>query len=186
MTDGGKQKSGLPTAVRDLMADSRPERQTEQLSLLATPAAADMAADPAQAQRAGPGRPAGSRNKSTQEWVDFIVTRYRSPLLFLAETYTRPVEQLAAELGCDRETAFKHQREAAAGLAPYLHQKQPLAVTVDAKGVVQLVIHKGAPGPLPGPEGGRSYDMTIIDGAVEAAIEADAEAEEEKQRKSDD
>lgn len=45
------------------------------------------------------GRPKGARNRSTEEWRKFILGRYRSPAVFLAEMYSRTPAQLAAELG---------------------------------------------------------------------------------------
>ena len=62
-----------------------------------------------------------SRNRRTQEWVEFILSQYRSPLVVLAETYSRSVEDLARELGCDKLEAFERQQAAAVALAPYLH-----------------------------------------------------------------
>lgn len=94
----------------------------------------------------GPGRPKGSRNKRTAEWIDYLLHDRQPPLLVLAETYSRPVDQLAEELGCSRFEAYKLQLYAAEKLAPYVHQKQPLAVEVDARGVVTLVIEGGLPG----------------------------------------
>lgn len=86
------------------------------------------------------GRPAGARNRRTQEWVDFILRQYRSPLMVLAETYSRPVEELAHLLGCDRLEAFKAQQAAAIALAPYLHQRQPMAVELQTTTRGLLVI----------------------------------------------
>lgn len=141
-------KEGLAAAVDALMgqtgqtqgrAEALAAMRAEQLALLPSPVAIeDAAAGDEQAQRRGPGRPAGSRNRSTNDWVDFIAARYRSPLLFLAETFTRPAAQLAAELGCDRLEAFKLQVTAAKELAPYMHQKQPVAVAISAEGEVTL------------------------------------------------
>ncbi len=52
------------------------------------------------AERTGqPGRPKGARNRSTEEWRRHILSRYRSPAVFLAEMYSRTPAQLAAELG---------------------------------------------------------------------------------------
>ncbi|CAN1721982.1 conserved protein of unknown function [Hyphomicrobium sp. 1Nfss2.1] len=45
------------------------------------------------------GRPKGARNRSTEEWRSFILSKYRSPLVFLAEMWSRTPAQLAAELG---------------------------------------------------------------------------------------
>lgn len=112
------------------------------------PAFAEASAGEGQAVegRRGPGRPKGSRNKRTDEWVDYLLRGRRPPLLVLAETYSRPVEQLATELSITKGEAFKLQLLAAKELAPYVHQKQPLAVQVDARGVVTLVIEGGLPG----------------------------------------
>ena len=96
-----------------------------------------------QPQVRGPGRPKGSRNKRTDEWVDYLLRGRRPPLLVLAETYSRPVDQLADELSITKGEAFKLQLLAAKELAPYVHQKQPLAIQVDERGVVRLVIEGG-------------------------------------------
>jgi hypothetical protein len=173
-------KEGLGAAVRiilDKTGLTQPEAaaataamRAEQLALIPSEAAiADATGTDDQAQRSGPGRPPGSRNRRTEEWVDFISSRYRSPLLFLAETFTRPVAQLASELGTDRLEAFKIQVAAAKELAPYLHQKQPLAVAVKADGEVQLVIAAPAAAPIAAPG----------DGAV--VINGEATEIEEKQ-----
>jgi hypothetical protein len=148
-------KEGLAAAVALLMpetgqtqgrAEALAALRGEQLALLPSPIAIeDAGADEDGARRAGPGRPPGSRNRSTNEWVDFIAARYRSPLLFLAEAYTRPAQQLAAELGCDRVEAFKLQVKAAETLAPYMHQKQPLAVAISTEGEVTLMLVQPAP-----------------------------------------
>ena len=86
------------------------------------------------------------RNYPTEESVDDVLSRYASPLVRLAEICSRPVEQLAAELGCTRSQALRLQITAAKELAPYLHQKQPVADRAESKGVVHLVIEGGLPG----------------------------------------
>lgn len=80
------------------------------------------------APRVGPGRPAGSINKRTAEMRDYILSRYTSPLIALAETYSRPVADLATELGCSKLEAFRLQQASAAELAPFLHGKMPVEV----------------------------------------------------------
>lgn len=75
-----------------------------------------------------------------------MLSRYPSPLVRLAEIYSRPVEELAAELGCTRSQALRHRIAAAKEAMPYLHQKQPVADRAESKGVMQLVIEGGLPG----------------------------------------
>ncbi|KKL91822.1 hypothetical protein LCGC14_1890840 [marine sediment metagenome] len=109
-----------------------------------------------QPQGRGPGRPPGARNRRTDEWVDYLLARYRSPLIVLAEMYSRSVGELVKEVGCTKLEAIKLQIFAAEKLAPFVHQKQPLAIQVDAHGVVRLVIEGGLPGgggPTAGPAG---------------------------------
>ncbi len=101
-----------------------------QLALWPT-APVDLDDEPeALAARNGAGRPQGSRNRATVEAADWILSRFRSPLAFLAQVYTRPAKLLARELGCETLEAFKLQQAAALGLAPYVHRKQPLAVEI--------------------------------------------------------
>lgn len=98
------------------------------------------------------GRPLGARNKSTDEWARFLLSRYQSPLTVLAELYSRPLAELVDELQAmadkhavvtARETGIsisvarvdplavlKVQKEAAVALAEYLHKKQPKAIEV--------------------------------------------------------
>lgn len=80
------------------------------------------------------GRPAGSVARKTAEWQQYILTRYRSPLVGLAEIAARPARDLAEELGCTALEAFDRQLKALAELAPYVHSKMPAAVQ-----------HEGAP-----------------------------------------
>ena len=145
VTDSVK-KTGLKTALRNLEADDRLRMETaaledfDQLPLLpmvATEAPVSAADD---AAVAGAGRPPGRRNRRTQEWTDYILSRYRSPLEVLAETYSTPTPTLSRRLRCSFKEAFTFQLQAARELAPYLHQKQPVAVTVDGKGMLQLMI----------------------------------------------
>ena len=141
------------------------------------------------------GRPAGARNKSTEQWVGYFLSRYRSPLTALAEIYSRPLEQLYDELQAmaDKHKSLivsgessryervainplevlKMQRDAAAALLPYIHKKQPLALEIDQvqPGIVVLgnleVNHTG----------GASDDLAIPLAPIEEnqwVIDADA------------
>lgn len=102
-----------------------------------------------------PGRPAGSRNRATEFWRNWILSRYPSPLEALARIYSRPLEELRAELRCSRLEAMNLQRQAAEALAPYLHGKMPVQVDLNGKGLVPLIIVDQAP-------------ETLIEGTFEA------------------
>lgn len=121
----------------------RPAVPAEQLPLLEV-APGDAGAEageaaPAAGERRG-GRPPGARNRRTEEWVEYLLSRYRSPLIVLAETYSRPAELLAAELGISRAEAFAMQLTAARELAPYVHARQALAAPAAPTAAVELVL----------------------------------------------
>jgi len=139
--------SGFRTGVALAVAagDEGPERAARfQPSLFPADRTDELPAGAIQRAEAlkvrGPGRPAGAINKSTAGWRDYILARYPSPLLGLAETYARSVHDLAVELRCTPLEAAKLQHLARVELAPYLHGKMP--VEIDIKGglpVLQLV-----------------------------------------------
>jgi len=140
MADDGK-KVGLNAALGVVGVEPEAMQKAEQLALLPTEnLRSDLQAGDEVAERVGAGRPPGSKNKRTAEWTDYILSRHVSPLVFLAQTYSRPTGDLADELVCKKEDAFRIQIAAAKELAPYVHQKQPVAVEVSASGVVQLVL----------------------------------------------
>ena len=161
-------KSGLKSVLAE---EFRPEDavpgsdgDVEQLSLLpAMPlrqigGGADSAENLSSARR-GKGRPAGSKNKNTEEWRNFLMSKYRSPLEVLAETYSRSISDLAEELGYLRrdsegrvlrspkpeefEGLLKIQLQCAKEIAPYLHQKMPQAIDTGENGLMQLIINTG-------------------------------------------
>ena len=89
--------------------------------------------------RRGPGRPAGSPNRSTLQLQGYLRARgYRDPAEFLAATASMDVRALAAALAGHGDPgrvtfdqaieALKLQRAAAAELLPYFHQRMPQAV----------------------------------------------------------
>lgn len=129
----GDPGDGLRAAV-ELALDAAAEPvAAEQLPLLPAEDLAALPDDEMQRRRQlaaprGPGRPKGSSNRKTLAMRDWILSRYRSPLEVLAETYSRPVADLALELGCSRIEAFDRQQRAAIELAPYLHGKAPVEV----------------------------------------------------------
>lgn len=105
-------------------------------------------------QPKGPGRPPGSPNQRTEAVVDYMLSRYRSPLEALAKAYSMPLADLVKVMQDAAETAglskkmttrdlldlLRLQISAAKELAPYLHQKQPTAIEVDNSGVIPISI----------------------------------------------
>lgn len=166
-----------PTGIEAVLADLPDDvlgrgmlAPAEQLDMLA--ATAEGAADPHRAVaaaraaetdqlRRGRGRPAGSRNRRTQDWAEYLLSRYRSPLVVLAETYSRPAAELAAELGCSRLEAGQMQLKAAAELAPYLHGKMPVEVNLSGRANLVLSV-PGLDVPLGVSEGGSSGLMIDV------------------------
>ena len=153
MADGSK--VGLAAAIGMLGAGEM-GAEVEQDELFAD--ADDAASSLTPAASLGRGRPKGSRNRSTEEWRRFLLTRYQSPIVGLAETWSRSADALARELGLtkikahlapgeepietyrdgdgrvtgyltwDRLAAFNVQQAARIAALPYLHQKQPQAI----------------------------------------------------------
>lgn len=89
----------------------------------------------------GAGRPPGAKNKNTEEWRDYLLSRYRSPLEGLAQTYTLPIEEIQKMLNCTKLEAFKLQIAAMKELAPYVHQKMPQAIEMGEGGLINLVMN---------------------------------------------
>lgn len=92
-------------------------------------------------EKRGRGRPPGSKNKRAEDWADYILTQYRSPLILFAETYSRSIDSLKTELHCTAKEAFMIQMDAATRLAPYIHQKLPQAIEIETeKGLINLTM----------------------------------------------
>lgn len=108
------------------------------------------------------GRPKGAVNRRTADMVRYILSQHRSPLVVMAQTYTRSPRELAIELemfarnddgsvkrGADGEPllapgalvkAFELQQQSARDLAPYLHSKMPQAVELTSDRPATLVV----------------------------------------------
>lgn len=150
MSDIGGEKIGLKTAVAGVIEaqggvavpDLMPVEQLDLLPL--RKAGADGQTEIQDLPSRGAGRPPGAKNRRTQEMADYLLSRYQSPLVALAETYSRNVRDLAKELACDKLEAFKLQIAAAKELAPYLHQKLPIAIDTGEKGLIHLTINAGS------------------------------------------
>ena len=107
------EKQGVAAAVAAIGTGEAPALAASQAELFDAADAPTPLAPAARRSGTQGGRPTGSRNRRTQEWTDFILSQYRSPLVVLAETYSRPVAELAAELGCNKLEAFERQQAAA-------------------------------------------------------------------------
>lgn len=117
-------------------------QEAEQLPLLPGPLgeAAEGGEAKSLGARRGPGRPPGAKNRKTSEFVEFLERQgYRHPLLVLAETWSRPVDELAATLGCKRLDAFQVQQRALIDSLPYWASKAPLDVKVALPGLTLVV-----------------------------------------------
>lgn len=150
-------KQGLTAAIEALGAGQVLPAEAGQADLFEE---ADAPLPIPPAARSGPkgGRPAGSRNKRTEEWVQYLLGRYRSPLVFLLETYSRTPAELAEQMklykihegkvvtdGQGRPMlatgeAADIQVKAAIAALPYLHQKLPQAIEVTANSRGLLLI----------------------------------------------
>lgn len=138
----------MAAAVREAQVATLERRTAEQLSLLPGPAAAAEAERRTDEGR-GPGRPKGARDRRTTDLVKFILANYRDPALFLADTFSRPLEQLAEELGCTKLEAYQIQMVAAKELHPYVRGKiapvegdvaPPVTFTIEASATVAAML----------------------------------------------
>jgi len=169
-------------AVGDLR-DVERQRAARQLALL--PEDADAAE--AEIERArGPGRPAGSVNRSTRQMRDFILKNFTDPAVGLAASGLRSTwpasiaaaRAIAAELGCKTIEAIELMRKCSAELMPYVHSKQPLAVNLQGK-IAQLHIGLGAGGERMGGDQVRELLDEFVRGHVAELDLSDLENVEE-------
>lgn len=114
------------------------DEETEQLELLGIEPGAVVKA--LRERRSKTGRPPGARNKRTVAMANYLLSRYTSPLEVLAQIATARIDELSVAMGCTKLEAMQEKRLAALGLLPYLHQKQPVAVDVTERKVVNLTI----------------------------------------------
>ena len=72
----------------------------------------------------GIGRPKGAKNKRQQQLQAWLLAKgYRHPAVILAETYSRPVQDLRKALSCTKLEAYQLQLKAAEALMPYFEGK---------------------------------------------------------------
>ena len=143
---------GITTALALLGAGGAavPGDEPEQADMFEAEAALPLPEAPKPATGKA-GRPAGARNRSTDEWLRYLSGRYRSPLVGLAEMWSRTPRQLAEALELykwhegkpvldvlgqhvlDTGAAAEMQQRAMMAALPYWHKKQPMAIEVDQR-----------------------------------------------------
>jgi hypothetical protein len=140
---------GKRSVMRDAIAAAGAEHRelvkpAEQLELMAVPtrftgARAD-ALQLALRHRHGAGRPPGAQNLGTKEFREYLLGRGVSPLQQMMQWAMHTPTSLAAELQCSRIEAMKLLKDLWGELAPYLHQRMPLAVEVDQRTAGVLIL----------------------------------------------
>lgn len=112
-------------------------------------------------RKRGPGRPRGSKNRRTEAVVGFLLSQGRHPLLVMMEAYSRSPAELLALIGIMEPDpdqlmeAFKLQMRMAEAVAPYVAQRLPQAVQIDAQAGVTISF-EGVSLPARGGEAGNS------------------------------
>lgn len=107
------------------------------------------------------GRPKGAKNIKTRDLMRMMELRgFRDPILFLADVYSRPVEELKENLGIPAADAFALQVKAAEAVAPYVHAKVT-PEKVEVPKVPTIVVIQGA-GEQAQKAGGEAIDAEYV------------------------
>lgn len=135
------EKSGLVAALEgvDLEGGLSEEEQLELLEPVPLPEAPDLV--PVEAPSRGRGRPAGSRNRTTEQWRRYLLGRYGSPLERLMQVAMAPTAELAEAVGLKVGDVWKEQQHAREVCARYMHQQMPQAVEVSGDTGPLLAFH---------------------------------------------
>ena len=175
-------------------ADDKPAN--EQLPLLAPGDDGGRAAlTAALGDKRGPGRPAGSPNKRTEAVVEHMLSRYRSPLEAMAAAASMPTRDFIARIAeiyqefgtLDKDGKIlpfhlsfmqimqivQMQYNLWRELAPYLHQKQPVALEIEGSGAIPLAIFVD-------PELAKGMEHALADGALTIDARLIGESEQDQ------
>jgi len=84
-----------------------------------------------------PGRPKGAKNRRTEAVTAWLLSQHRHPLSVMMEAYSMTPADLAERIGVEATSdnlldIFKLQVRMAEAVAPYVAQKLPQAVQLDA------------------------------------------------------
>lgn len=121
--------AGIEEAIEQAGGIVPPARQGELLP--PAPAAPKTGEQPR-----GVGRPAGSRNKRTEEFRRELAEGGKMPWQFLAELFRADTVELASKLRCKPGEVLAQQRLAAETLMAYTEQQLPRDINVDGKGAM--------------------------------------------------
>jgi hypothetical protein len=117
-------EDGFRSAAKTaLTTQPAPPAAAEQLDLLGMPSYRDPKTGQEVTPRPQGGRPAGSRNRRTDEWIAHLLGRYPSPLEGLLQMGNLGIDELARSLECTRLDAAKLKAFALKEAAPYLHAR---------------------------------------------------------------
>lgn len=167
--------AGKSSAVADVAAQAGPDQGR---SVAHTPAPGDseagdlfgfeaeldvFAGQTIAPPKRGPGRPAGSVNRTTLQLQRLLMARGgRDPAEFLSSLMSMDARDLARELSEPKKlgdaivevtsvaAALDLQIKAAKELLPYFHQKMPLAIQHSGDGLRPVIVIHDGPQPVPG------------------------------------
>ncbi len=98
------------------------------------------------------GRKPGSKNRQNRAFQEYLLQFGPQPGVTQMRFLGRPVEQLAAELGCSKLEAAQLQIRCDDNLLPYFASKMPVAVAHRFEGDVTINFFDGATGMIDGGE----------------------------------
>lgn len=158
------------------------------------------AAEPVEVQV---GRPKGARNRRSDALRELQATRYGMTVgeLLTATLFDGLTDHLAkgkgaggfleerarvmaSRLSIDPGKALEHVKAMADDLMPYVHQKLPMAVEIDQRGIMVAVVTPD--GGFASPTGGAAIDLRPAQARLGAAIEGDFGVKSDGQRRTDD
>lgn len=95
-------------------------------------------------RRAGAGgRKPGAKNRRTADTAKYLAQFGPDPLVGMQRLASRPIDLLAAELGCSRYEAAQLQVRCMAEVAPYVHSKMAAKVPTSGAGHMTLIMQGG-------------------------------------------
>lgn len=138
---------GLEADIRDLVAgdDVDPDAAQPDLDLFADmPSPIERQAEFKGVGR-GPGRPAGSSNRSSLDLVRYIKATRRPALLALQDVADMSWSDLATAMGCKLPEAAEFWRKCVAELLPYVERRQPQALELAGAVGLPVVVWQSDP-----------------------------------------